>query len=88
MRSSLWKLVAARAEELDAEISINPGRGIDFGIMAPDGKIWSGTDIHEFIENSVSDDIKAEDELCKDALKQMNDGVEDCDIEDCEWCNS
>lgn len=74
--------VMTLATKLGVEV-ISSGRGVHFEITveAPEGYCWE-EGLHEFVE-SIWDDQKPED-LWKDLLERMSDGVELCK-EGCEY---
>ena len=81
--------VEARVKELNAKIIVyvDTDKRLEIGIEAPHKSNWRGLDLHEAIgcwdvryEDMVHDDVWTR------LLEDMEDGIEDCDIIDCDWC--
>jgi hypothetical protein len=83
--------VEARAKELGAKLVIrNEGNFTtdrkEVLIEAPKGHVWKCEGYHELV-HSVPGHMSITP-LWTEALARMEGGVEPCDTEDCDWCNS
>ncbi len=58
----------------------------DYNITAPNGHIWKGDDIHCLVAFCYVGPREWTEEMWEDAFDRMKDGVEKCDIPDCDYC--
>lgn len=74
------------ARELGATVEIRGERIFTVAAEAPAGKVWSGCRVHELVEDAGFGDVPRK-EVWAEMLSRMKHGVEDCEVENCEWCN-
>lgn len=76
--------VKALANSLSASVEDDKaGYTHECRVEAPHGKVWSCDMIHELVDATNIPWKPDYDDL----LSRMNYGLEDCPIQDCEWCN-
>ena len=81
--------VEACAKELGAKlvIRVDSENRLEVEIEAPHKHVWSAIDLHEAITCwDVTYEDMTRDEAWGMLLEDMQDGLEDCEVIDCEWC--
>jgi hypothetical protein len=73
--------VLARAQQLGVEVE---EIGSDVLLWAPEGHLFSGIDIHGFVESPWDGETKAG--MWRVAWEDLKSGVEPCWLKDCEVC--
>jgi hypothetical protein len=58
--------------------------GSYLSLEAPSGHVFSGTQTHEVIADYKT---SVKSEAYKSLLDDIRNGIEKCEIPDCEWCN-
>jgi hypothetical protein len=80
----LGRLVMAAGGKLVGESS---GRWHVSQCEAPAGKVWAASSTHALRVEWRHGDSKGRDEAVADAIERVEEGVTDCDDEECDYCH-
>jgi hypothetical protein len=78
-----------KAKQCGATVERSPaGRTERYNVEAPPGKVWAATgDTHCLVVEWYAADKVGRDQAIADALDRMQEGLADCENEDCEYCH-
>lgn len=62
------------------------GRYHSYNIDAPHGKLWSASDTHTLVVEWRKDDPVYKHDAIADVIERMEEGLHDCDVDDCDFC--